>query len=207
MYLVGYNGGEIIDCGSGETIYRIALSYGQIIHVMQTAHQMGLHIHTYTDTNIISPTDDDELHFYQRHIKTPVIYSEDMKEVKEDGACKCIVIELKDSEKLEAFRKSLLPWAEKEGITMLYSNPYYLEVFPAASGKGAAVKKLCEILGINPALAVAAGDAGNDISMIEEAGMGIAMINGSEDIKMAATTITAYDNDHDGLAQALYDLI
>ena len=110
-------------------------------------------------------------------------------------------------EKSDAFRKSLLPWAEKEGITLLYSNPYYLEVFPSVSGKGASVKKLCELLSINPALSVAAGDAGNDISMIEEAGMGIAMANGSEDIKMAATTITAYDNDHDGLAHALYDLI
>lgn len=90
---------------------------------------------------------------------------------------------------------------------MIYSNPYYLELFPSCAGKGTAVKKLCEILGISPYFSVAAGDAQNDISMIEAAGMGIAMINGSEDIKMAATTITAYDNDHDGLAHALADLI
>jgi len=33
------------------------------------------------------------------------------------------------------------------------------------------------------------------------------MKNGCEDIKMAATLITDQDNDHDGLAHALYDLI
>ena len=207
MYLIGYNGGQIVDCETGKTIYQVSLTYDQILYVKEAAEKWGLHFHTYTDTNIISPSDDEALHYYQRVIKTPVIISEDVKEVKESGSCKCLIIELHDLEKSEAFRKSLLPWAEKEGITLLYSNPYYLEVFPSVSGKGASVKKLCELLSINPALSVAAGDAGNDISMIEEAGMGIAMANGSEDIKMAATTITAYDNDHDGLAHALYDLI
>ena len=207
MYLIGYNGGQIVDCETGKTIYQVSLTYDQILYVKEAAEKWGLHFHTYTDTNIISPSDDEALHYYQRVIKTPVIISEDVKEVKESGSCKCLIIELHDLEKSEAFRKSLLPWAEKEGITLLYSNPYYLEVFPSVSGKGASVKKLCELLSINPALSVAAGDAGNDISMIEEAGMGIAMANGSEDIKMAATTITAYDKDHDGLAHALYDLI
>ena len=125
----------------------------------------------------------------------------------QSGACKCIAIELEDKEKLEAFRTSLLPWAKEEGITMLYSNPYYLELFPSASGKGAAVKKLCEMLGINPLLSIAAGDAENDISMIQAAGMGIAMINGTDDVKNVATTITEFDNNHDGLAHTLVDLI
>lgn len=207
MYLIGYNGGQIVDCETGSTLYRTALSYEQIVPVMQEAKKQGLHIHAYSDTHIISPFDDEELRYYRRVIKTPVIFSEDALEVKENGSCKCIVIELHDREKTEAFRKSLLPFAEKEGISMIYSNPYYLEIFPSASGKGAAVKRLCEILNIDPVLSVAAGDAENDISMIEAAGMGIAMKNGCEDIKMAATLITDQDNDHDGLALALYDLI
>lgn len=207
MYLIGYNGGQIVDCETEKTVYRVTLSYEQILHVKEAAEKQGLHFHTYTDTHILSPADDEELRYYRRVIKTPVIFSGDIREVKESGSCKCLVIELHDPEKAEAFRKSLLPWAKEEGITLLYSNPYYLEIFPSVSGKGAALKKLCGLLSIHPALSVAAGDEGNDISMIEEAGMGIAMANGSEDIKMAATTITAYDNDHDGLAHALYDLI
>ncbi len=207
MYLIGYNGGQIVDCETGSTLYRTALSYEQIIPIMQEAKKQGLHIHTYSDTHIISPFDDEELRYYRRVIKTPVIFSEDAGEVKENGTCKCITIELHDREKTEVFRKSLLPFAEKEGISMIYSNPYYLEIFPSVSGKGAAVKRLCEILNIDPALSVAAGDEENDISMIEAAGMGIAMKNGCEDIKMAATLITDHDNDHDGLAYALYDLI
>ena len=112
-----------------------------------------------------------------------------------------------DTDRLEALRQELLPWTQKEGISLAYSNPYYLEVFPAASGKGAAVRKLCELLSINPAFSLAAGDAENDISMITEAGTGIAMTNATEAVKKAATTITLYDNDHDGLAHTIEDMI
>ena len=118
-----------------------------------------------------------------------------------------MIVELHDFEKMESFRLSLLPYAKKEEITLTYSSPYYMEIFPSASGKGSAVKKLCELTGINPALVVAAGDAQNDLSMIEAAGFGIAMPNGCDELKNAATLIAPFDNDHDGLAHALYDLI
>lgn len=207
MYLIGYNGGQIYDCDNQKTIYKVALSLAQVTHIMEEAARFGIHVHSYTDTHIVSPKDTEELHYYQRVIKTPVIFSPNVTDVMPEGPCKCLAVELKNAKKLEDFRLSLLPWATEKGITMIYSNPYYLEFFPSVSGKGTAVKKLCELLNINPYFSVAAGDAQNDISMIEAAGFGIAMCNGSEDVKMAATTITAYDNDHDGLAHALYDLI
>jgi hydroxymethylpyrimidine pyrophosphatase-like HAD family hydrolase len=43
--------------------------------------------------------------------------------------------------------------------------------------------------------------------MIAEAGMGIAMTNATEAVKKAATTITLYDNDHDGLARTIIDMM
>lgn len=206
MYLIGYNGGQIVDCATGETLYRACLSLEQISHIMAIAEKYHVHCHTYTDTHIVTPREDDELRYYQRVIHTPVLFSEDVTALMTEGGCKCIAIELKEPEKLEHFRKELLSFAGGE-ITMIYSNPYYLELFPSVSGKGKAVERLCHLLGVSPALSVAAGDAENDISMIQAAGMGIAMINGCEDIKTAATTITQYDNDHDGLARVLQDLI
>lgn len=150
---------------------------------------------------------DKELHYYQHAIKTPLIISENLADDLSQEPCKCLAIELKDLQKLEDFRLSLLPWAEKEGISMIYSNPNYLEFIPEISGKGTAVKTLCEILDIHPYFSLAAGDAQNDMSMIEAAGIGIAMINGSEDVKFAATVVTHEDNDHDGLARTLIDFI
>lgn len=207
MYVIGYNGGQIYDCTQNKTIYRIALTLKQTAHIMEEAEKYGIHVHTYTETNIVSPREDEELIYYKRVIKTPIIISPNVMDVLTQGPCKCIGIELKDAQKLEDFRLSLLPWAQEEGVSMIYSSPFYLEFFPAASGKGVAVKTLCRLLDIDPLFSVAAGDAQNDLSMIEAAGMGIAMQNGSHEVRMAATTITPYDNDHDGLAHALIDLI
>ena len=207
MYLIGYNGGEIFDCEKKETLYRVTVSIPQVRHIMEVAGQYRIHCHAYTSTHIVSPADNEQFRFYRWVIKTPVIYSEDVTAVMTEGSGKCIAVEIKDHDRLEAFRQAVLPWAEEEGVTVLYSNPNYLEFIPAGSGKGASVLKLCEILGIDPCFSVAAGDEQNDLSMIEASGMGIAMVNGNEQVKMAATVITQADNDHDGLAKALVDLI
>lgn len=206
MYAIGYNGGQIVDCETGSTLYRVSLTLEQTAYIMAQAEKQGIHCHSYTDTHIIAGREDEELKRYCKVIHTPVILNEDIISEMQAGPCKCIAIELHDAEKLEAFRQSLLPWAGEE-ITMIYSNPYYLEIFPSLSGKGAAVSKLCELLHIDPVLSVAAGDAENDKSMIEAAGTGIAMINGCDDVKMAATAITEFDHNHDGLAHVLADLI
>mgnify|MGYP002645403269 CR=1 FL=1 len=207
MYLIGYNGGEIYDCENQKTICKTALTLDQASHILEEAAKFGIHAHTYTQTHIVAPKDTQELAYYRRVIKTPVIISPKVTDVMTEGPCKCLAVELKDAKKLEDFRLSLLPWASSEGISMMYSSPYYLEFFPSSSGKGTAVRTLCQLLNINPYFSVAAGDAQNDISMIEAAGMGIAMCNGSEGVKIAATTITEFDNNHDGLAYTLRDLI
>lgn len=207
MYLIGYNGGQIYDYDSQETLYKVTLTLAQTTYIVEAALKADIHIQTYSDTHVITPQNDEAWAYYHSGCNSAVIFCENVLDVLTESPCKCLAVELKGTEKLENFRLSLLPWAEKEGISMMYSNPNYLEFFPSISGKGTAVKNLCRLLNISPCFSVAAGDAQNDLSMIEAAGMGIAMLNGSDDVKMAATTITSYDNDHDGLAHALIDLI
>jgi hydroxymethylpyrimidine pyrophosphatase-like HAD family hydrolase len=49
---------------------------------------------------------------------------------------------------------------------------------------------------------MAFGDQGNDLSMIEAAGTGVAMANATDEVKAKAQIITASNVD-DGVAQAL----
>lgn len=207
MYLIGYNGGEIYDCQTKEVLYRIGLKKEQVSHVMALAEEYRIHFHTYSETSIVSPTMDEGLEYYQRFINTHTVIEPDVMSVLDVEPCKCLLIERKDTDRLEELRQALLPWAEEEGITLAYSNPYYLEVFPSASGKGAAVLKLCELIGINPLFSLAAGDAENDLSMIVQAGTGIAMANATQELQKAATTVTLYNNDHDGLARTIEGMI
>ena len=206
MYVIGSNGGEIYDCKQDRIISRTALTMEQVALVMGIAKEQGIHCHTYTDTHIVSPADDEQLRYYRRVIHTPVIICEDIVSALDKGPCKCIAIELEDRAKLEHFRQTLLPLADGE-MNLLYSNDRYLEIFPAASGKGSAVRILCEHLHLPLRNALAAGDEANDISMIRAAGTGIAMQNARDEVKAAADIVTARDNNHDGLAAVLMEYL
>ncbi|MBO5622403.1 MAG: HAD-IIB family hydrolase, partial [Butyrivibrio sp.] len=136
----------------------------------------------------------------------PLLITTDvLKDVKEPPS-KMICIELHDHEKQERFKCALQDMVGDK-LTLLYSNPYYLEIFPSEAGKGSAVKRLAEILSVDIKDTYAAGDEQNDISMIKAAGCGIAMVNGTDLVKKSADVITTYDNDHDGLAEFILGAI
>ena len=71
-----------------------------------------------------------------------------------------------------------------------------LEVVPRGCTKGAAIRRLCDHLGVDPARAAALGDGGNDIEMLKTVGCGVAMGNANEAVRAAADIVTdAYDRD------------
>ncbi len=70
MYVIGYNGGQIYDCTEDKTIHRVALTLEQTAHILEEADKCGVHVHTYTETNIVSPKEDEELVYYRRVIKS-----------------------------------------------------------------------------------------------------------------------------------------
>lgn len=207
MYLEGFNGGVIYDCGKKEIIHSEYMTRKDVEAIIKAGKEAGLYVQTYTVDNILSPGEGESLSYYQRVIKTPVVFFDSMPDEKfQDVFCKCLCIELHDHEKLEAFRIKMQELIG-DRISILYSNPSYLEFFPKSSGKGAGLKKLCELINIPIENSLAAGDEQNDVSMLEAAGVGIAMLNGSDEIKKAASVVTKTDNNNDGLAPVLQSLL
>ena len=72
--------------------------------------------------------------------------------------------------------------------------------------KGAALALVSERLGIRPQNVMAIGDNLNDLSMLEFAGVSVAMGNGLADVKAMATAV-APDNNNNGVAWALEQFI
>ena len=205
MFLVCFNGAEIYDCDAKKSVLHIGIPFDLVPVIFDIANKHGVHCHTYTPDYMVTPADDEEIHYYNRVIKRPYIVTEDIVSKLPEEPCKVIAIELHDHEKQERFRKEI---DEKLGdrITTVYSNPNYLEIFMKEAGKGSAVIRLSEILGIPVTQTIAAGDEKNDISMIEAAGVGIAMLNASDEVESSADVVTESDNDHDGLADILLSL-
>lgn len=78
---------------------------------------------------------------------------------------------------------------------------YYLEFLNPAANKGAGITALARAYGIDCTDVVAFGDANNDVPMFETAGTGIAMKNATDGAKKAATYVSEWSNDEDGVAR------
>ena len=73
---------------------------------------------------------------------------------------------------------------------------------PQNIDKAYSLGKLLEHLGLDREQMVACGDGFNDRSMIEFAGLGVAMANAQEPVRSAADHVTA-SNDEDGVAMVV----
>lgn len=94
--------------------------------------------------------------------------------------------------------------AERLGpdTTAKRSQPYYLDVTPAKSDKGYAVKRIAAVLGVPIGEVAVIGDMANDLPMFDVAPHRIAMGNGIDALKTRASFVSA-SNGHDGWAVAI----
>ena len=91
---------------------------------------------------------------------------------------------------------------KKAHINVFRSEPYFLELVPQGIDKALSLAVLLKKIGIAREEVIAMGDGYNDLSMIQFAGLGIAMGNAQEPVKKAANYITL-SNEEDGVAEAI----
>ena len=92
-------------------------------------------------------------------------------------------------------------------LDIFLSAPWFLDVMPKGVNKGRGVRYLAQRLGIGMDEVIACGDSYNDLSMVQAAGLGVAMRNAEEDLKAAADYVTERDCDHDGIAEVVEKFI
>ena len=90
-------------------------------------------------------------------------------------------------------------------FTFIRSERTLYEILPKGIGKGTAISKLCEHLGVDKSKSVAIGDYYNDISMFNAAGVGIAVSNACDEAKDAADFVTV-SNEENAIAQVINDI-
>ena len=83
------------------------------------------------------------------------------------------------------------------------SRELLLEWSPKNVHKATGLAKLIEHLGIDQSQVIACGDEANDLSMIEWAGLGVAMQNAVPEVKAVANVVTPMTNDEEAVAWAI----
>ena len=91
-----------------------------------------------------------------------------------------------------------------EGVLSIYrSEPFFIEAMPLGVDKAASLDRLFQMLGVDRKNTIACGDGFNDMSMIQYAGVGVAMANAQNAVKEVADVVTTKSNDEDGLLEII----
>ena len=91
-------------------------------------------------------------------------------------------------------------------LSIYRSESFFLEIMSLNIDKALSINELLKILKIDKKDLICIGDGFNDKSMIEFAGLGIAMENAKQEVKDVADFITKSNND-DGVAFAIEKFI
>ncbi|TXK77561.1 Cof-type HAD-IIB family hydrolase [Paenibacillus sp. N3.4] len=105
-----------------------------------------------------------------------------------------------NSEKLTSIRTIVEGWGTLE---ITNSHPSNIELNPLGINKATGVEAVCKLLGIEMSEVIAMGDSENDIAMIRESGLGVAMGNAQDEVKRIAD-ITTLSNEEHGVAEIIY---
>lgn len=123
--------------------------------------------------------------------------------INNSGKLSSLFIFSRDYERLNALKSKLIQWPDVEITSSGREN---LEVLDKLATKGNGLKKVCEILNISANQVVAVGDNINDLSMIDYAGLGVAMGNAEEIVLKRANWITT-TNQEDGVSHLIEGLL
>lgn len=197
-YIISYNGAVITDMKTNEVIFEQTLTQEQIHSLYDFSVLHKTHIITYIDGALVSETESEyiDIELSITGMKHNIVPS--FKEAVYKPAIKCILLEEPSYLKtIEGKLKAAMPH-----LSVCMSKPFFLEVAQNGIDKAASVDFLAKKLNILQSEVIAVGNAGNDLTMIQYAGLGVWVDNVDPELRDQANVIVASNNNH-GVAEVI----
>lgn len=199
-YILSFNGGRIINCKTGETVFARSLPVSANKKIIGLAEEHQVDIATYEGSRIISSNPESPYGRLESRINGMELWKpEDMKEYVNFEVPKFLMME--DGDYL-AMVEPKVKAAMGKNFSVYRSEPFFLEILPRGIDKAQCLAQLLKLLGMEREEMIACGDGFNDLSMIEFAGLGVAMENAVRPVRNAADYVTLSNND-DGVAHVV----
>lgn len=199
-YIMGYNGGRIINVQTGEHISETTLPDGIVSEIAALAAEYDAPVVAHAPDMLVSERPEDEIIQLEARLNHMTVDKIDsLADYNEHRLFKCIITG--SAEKLAGLEK--IAAAHFDGRLSVYrSEPYFLEILPLGIDKAHGIDVLAQHLGLTKDDFIACGDGFNDLSMIRHAGLGVAMANAQKVVKQYADYITDSCDD-DGLVPVI----
>ncbi len=201
--IITYNGAMIVDAVTGEILSEQGMQGQDAEQVLRLGLERDTTIIAWSGNGLFVNTINDHVDSYKKMSGVePVVFS-DIAALAARGITKIIWIDTID--RIEAWKKGI-KGIVNDSVTYCTSQPHFLEFFSSSVSKAAALEFIGRRLGIRREEMIAIGDGYNDLSMIEYAGLGVAMGNAADGVKAKADYVTA-SNDENGVAKVIYKFI
>ncbi|MBJ7693826.1 sugar-phosphatase [Weissella sp. GP1] len=200
QYAITYNGG-VVQTTNGEELGGKELAYSDYLRLREVADELGAYLQV--ETIDAAYTSAKEINYWASRenflIKMPLFIKPVDEMDPNDHYVKFMFIG--DEADIDAWRDAL-PNDVKEAYYIVKSTPQHLEFMHKDATKGSGLLTLADKLGIDQSETMALGDQQNDITMIEAAGLGVAMGNAVPEVKAVADVETTTQNT-DGVGVAV----
>lgn len=191
------NGALVFDLAKDKPIINHTIPREVVKEMIAYGKSLGLDYLIYHDNKILAEKNDAyDLDFLSKKNKLEVEIIEDLADKLNFDLNKLLFSanpKLIDQVKADFSEKF------KGKVNPIHSMPQFLDCMPAGIHKGRSLLEIADFYGIDHKDTLAFGDEINDETMIEMAGIGIAMANASDYIKNLADDICP-TNDDDGIA-------
>lgn len=205
-YIIANNGALVYDCNSQKPVFERRVPMQAVDAMQEAAHRFSIHIQTYTQDSIVCERENDEIAYYRRKIRLPLLTADKFTDVLSVPPYKMLAISLSGIQNLLALQ-NYVTQKHPDSLQAIFSSNRYLEIVHKEAGKGNALRFLCNHLHIPRENSFAVGDSDNDISMLLAAGCSYAMADGQKKAQSSADKITALDCEHDGLSEVIDALL
>ena len=203
-YILAFNGGQIIDCKNQSVIWQKVIPLEMTRDLAELARKYHVAIMTYYGNQLITETPE---HFYVKkekeinHMEIKPVNS--FAEYVDFPMAKCLLAEEENHlAQVEKVAQKIFG----ESLSIYRSEPFFLEIMPEGIDKAKSLQWLLAQLEIEKKHMVAFGDGFNDQTMIEFAGLGVAMGNAQDQVKKIADLIAPI-NDENGVAWVLENVV
>lgn len=197
-YILPYNGGQIIECASGNVLHSRTIPPHVCQRIVALAKIFYANLLTYHNEELLCLEKYDMYAEIESKINGMTIVQPDDYEKAIAGFDVPKFIMLEDEHHLVRIQNAIHPALSKY-CECFTSAPYFLEITPKGIDKGSSLDVLLNHIGMDRSDLVTVGDGMNDVSMLRIAGLGVAMGNARQEVKNAADFVTL-SNDEDGIA-------
>ena len=206
-FYIGLNGASLYDEQTKKNEVFFEIERENIRIIIEEIDRLGLDSHIYVDGITLFSKENERLKGLRSSNHRKFRVAKDLSEMYAKKTSK-ILINVED-EKMAEMYEHFAPILDKTGgaVRLTRTSPGAMEFMPAQVNKFYALKVYCDRHGIPIEEVAAFGDTTNDNEMIEGAGLGVCMLNGTDDTKAVADCISEYEAKDDGFAHFIYDHI